>query len=216
MSIADLPILTPRQQRFVDEFLVDLNGRQAAIRAGYSPKSADQQAGRLLSYAKVKAALEKGKTERRAKTRITAERVLEELAKLAFVDPRDFFDADGNLIPIAELGDDTATGLAGLDIAVHHGGDGEVTKAAKIKFADKWAAFVDLCKHLGLFAARMPLGSDENPIAVLIRHAQGTALEVVANPPPEPLVHQGALPARRFGCMCLLSSISLRIRTTSI
>lgn len=179
------PHLCPKRQRFIAEYLVDLNAKQAAIRAGYSPRSAETNGNRMLRNAQVAAAVGAAMAERQIRTEITADRVLRELAKIAFLDPRKFFRPDGSLVPVHDLDDDTAAGLAGLDIAVHLGDDGEVTRAAKIKLADKRAALVDLCKHLGLFEAKRPLGSEENPVAVLIRHAQGTALQVVSNPPPD-------------------------------
>lgn len=68
--------LTPKQAAFVQEYLVDLNGTQAAIRAGYSPKTANEQAARLLANASVQAAVTKGREKLAAKVEVTAERVL--------------------------------------------------------------------------------------------------------------------------------------------
>lgn len=68
--------LTPKQQRFCEEYLIDLNATQAAIRAGYSEKTAQEQASRLLSNVMVQAAIDAGKKQRSANTGITAERVL--------------------------------------------------------------------------------------------------------------------------------------------
>jgi phage terminase small subunit len=68
--------LNPRQQRFVEEYLVDLNGKQAAIRAGYSPKTAEQQASRLLSNAKVKLEVAAATEKRSERTQIDADYVL--------------------------------------------------------------------------------------------------------------------------------------------
>ncbi len=76
--------LTPKQERFVAEYLVDLNATQAAIRAGYSPRNADVDGPRLLGNAGVAAAVERGKAKAIAKTGITAERVLAELEAMAF------------------------------------------------------------------------------------------------------------------------------------
>jgi hypothetical protein len=68
--------LTPKQAAFVREYLVDLNGTQAATRAGYSPKTANEQAARLLANASVQAAVTKGREKLAAKIEVTTERVL--------------------------------------------------------------------------------------------------------------------------------------------
>lgn len=178
------PNLTARQARFVQEYLVDLNASAAARRAGYSPRSAETNGNRMLRNAQVAAAVRVAKAERERRTEITTDRVLRELARVAFFDPRKLFGADGQPLPIAELDDDAAAVVAGLEVSVTHNDDGSVTRVAKIKLADKLAALEKLGRHLGLFDKGTP-GSAENPIAVLIRHAQGTALPVVANPPTD-------------------------------
>src|SRR5215210_4507441 len=81
--------LTDKQARFAEEYLLDLNGKQAAIRAGYSEDTAEQQAARLLRNVKVAAAIAAGQAARSERTQVTADRVLRELADLAFFDPAD-------------------------------------------------------------------------------------------------------------------------------
>ncbi|WP_269715780.1 terminase small subunit [Caulobacter sp. NIBR2454] len=80
--------LNEKHLRFVEEYLVDLNATQAAIRAGYSPKTAYSQGQRLLKYAEVAAAVAKAQEERAERTKVTADRVLTELAKIGFSDIR--------------------------------------------------------------------------------------------------------------------------------
>ena len=77
---------TVMQKRFVQEYLIDLNATQAAIRAGYSKKTAQEQASRLLSKVKVQADIQKAMKRRSERTGITQDRVLEELALIAFSD----------------------------------------------------------------------------------------------------------------------------------
>jgi phage terminase small subunit len=90
--------LTPRQQRFVEEYLCDLNGKQAAIRAGYSPKTAEVQAAQTLRIPKVQAALSAALARRSQRTAITQDTVLRELAVLAQSDIRDYvIDDQGNV-----------------------------------------------------------------------------------------------------------------------
>lgn len=71
--------LNPKQRRFVDEYLVDLNAKQAAMRAGYSPKTAESQGSRLLSHAKVSEAIQHGQAQIANKYEVTQEYVIEKL-----------------------------------------------------------------------------------------------------------------------------------------
>lgn len=174
-----------RRERFVEEYLVDMNASAAARRAGYSEKSCYSQGARLLRDARIVAAIEAARRQRSEATGITAERVLQELAKIAFLDPRLLFDADGHLIPLVDLDDERAAVIAGLEVSVSTDEDGTVTRIAKIKIADKLGALDKLGKHLGLFEPKNQPGSAENPIQLLIKHAQGTALPVVAEPPAD-------------------------------
>lgn len=76
-------MLTPKQQRFVDEYLIDLNAKQAAIRAGYSEKSAEAQGSVLLSTPKVKHAIQSKQLETQARTQVTADFVIGGLVEVA-------------------------------------------------------------------------------------------------------------------------------------
>lgn len=84
--------LEPRQQRFVDEYLVDLNGTQAAIRAGYSSESARQIAAENLSKPNIQAAVAAGQAVLQDRTQVTAARVVREIALIAFADPRELVE----------------------------------------------------------------------------------------------------------------------------
>ena len=84
--------LTPRQERYVEEYLRDLNATQAAIRAGYSARTAQEQGSRLLSNVMVAEAVARAKAERSARIGLHADRVLEELAAVAFARMPDFAD----------------------------------------------------------------------------------------------------------------------------
>jgi phage terminase small subunit len=84
-------MLTPKQSLFVEEYLIDLNGKQAAIRAGYAAKAAEVQASRLLRNAKVRVALEDAMQARSKRTTVTTDRVITELARVALANVRDFW-----------------------------------------------------------------------------------------------------------------------------
>jgi phage terminase small subunit len=143
--------LNPKQLRFVAEYLKDHNATQAAIRAGYSAKTAYSQGQRLLKHVEVKARVGKGMGKLMSNLEITAERVLKERARLAFFDVRKLLDATGRPLSIHQLDDDTAAAVAGIDVANIGNaevGEGEVLK---IKMADKNASLTALEKHLGLY-----------------------------------------------------------------
>lgn len=150
--------LTDKQARFVEEYLIDLNATQAAIRAGYSEKTAQIIGSENLSKPLIAEAIEKARKKTSTKLEITRERVLMEMARLAFSDPRKMFDEDGQLVPIHELDDDTAAAIGGIDVNMRatRGPDGETNineteGVHKIKVWDKNAALEKLSKHLGLF-----------------------------------------------------------------
>jgi phage terminase small subunit len=84
--------LTPQQEVFCQEYMKDLNGTQAAIRAGYSEKTSNEQAGRLLSKVSVRSRLDELRKERASRTNITADRVLTEAWNIATADPRELVE----------------------------------------------------------------------------------------------------------------------------
>lgn len=151
--------ITPKKQRFVDEYLVDLNATQAAIRAGYSAKTAHSQGPRLLDDVGVKELIADAMAKRSEATKITAERVLQELGRVALFDPRRLLNADGSPRPINELDDDTAAVLAGMDISEEYIGTGEdrrfVGYTKKVKFADKVGALQLAMRHLGMLTDKL-------------------------------------------------------------
>ena len=75
-------MLTPRQRRFVDEYLVDLNGTQAAIRAGYSAKTAGRIAGQILKKLEIQQAISAAQVERQKRTELTADEVIRDLREV--------------------------------------------------------------------------------------------------------------------------------------
>jgi phage terminase small subunit len=147
--------LTDKQAIFCEEYLIDLNGKQAAIRAGYSPKTAESQASRLLSNAKVQKYLSERQQQLQADTGITQKRVLEEYAKIAFSDIRDFYTEDGALKRITDLDDHAAAALAGVEVDEIWEGYGEervhIGETKKVKRFDKVKALDSLARHLGMF-----------------------------------------------------------------
>lgn len=157
--------LTPRQERFVQEYLLDLNSTQAAIRAGYSEKGATVRGAELLANRNVAAVIEAAKKKREKRTEITADRVLEGLAAVAFGDVRSLFDESGHLIKPMDLPDAAAKMLSGIEFSTLTPGEGPVLGTAKVKTNDRMRALELLGKHLGMFVDRKELsGPGGGPI----------------------------------------------------
>lgn len=158
--------LTPRQEQFVAEYLVDLNATQAAIRAGYSKKTASEQAFDLLRKPQIAAAIEESRQKHIAKLDLSAERVLTELAGLAFFDVRKLVNPDGSPKSITDLDDETARAIQGIELQTVKDGENDFALVRKYKIADKNAALEKLMKHLGLFEKD---NNQNNPAAAMAK-----------------------------------------------
>jgi phage terminase small subunit len=147
--------LSRKHELFVAEYLISTNATKAAIAAGYAENSAAVTGCKLLRKANIQAAIEAETAKRFTKLEITAERVLKELARIAFFDPRKLFNADGSPKQINELDDDTAAVIAGLQVQELLAGTGDNKHAhslsRKYKLADKRGALELLGKRLNLF-----------------------------------------------------------------
>lgn len=144
--------LTDRQRRFVSEYLIDLNATQAAIRAGYSQKTAYSAGQRMLKKVEIQTTLQEEIQKRSIRTNITQDMVLKEYARIAFFDPRKLFDDEGNPKDVSALDDDTAAALAGLDVVKEIDPESGVTSfTKKYKITNKLGALDSLAKHLGMF-----------------------------------------------------------------
>ncbi|KAA0020732.1 terminase small subunit [Salinicola corii] len=148
--------LTARQSRFVEEYLIDLNAKQAAIRAGYSERSAEVTASRLLSNAKVAAAIQERKTARSARTKIDADYVLHRLVEIDQMDVLDILNDDGGLKPIKEWPVAWRRYVSGMDVSEIWGMNGDereqIGVLKKIKWPDKVKNLDMLGKHVDVQA----------------------------------------------------------------
>lgn len=140
--------LTDKQQRFVDEYLIDLNATQAAIRAGYSVKTADQQGSRLLANVKVQQAIAEHMAERSKRTGVNQDRVVLELAKIAFVNITDIVDDQGKIKDTATKDD-----LACIESVKYKKSKSETGSSVEreVKISSKLKALELLGKHLGMW-----------------------------------------------------------------
>ena len=155
--------MTKKQKRFVEEYLIDLNATQAAIRAGYSPATAQQMGSENLSKPVIKAAIDTAEAERSRRTGINQDRVLREIAKLAFVNPVDVIDMDAATIRDESTREDTAC-ISSIKVKVIPTEDGAITER-EIKTYDKLKALELLGKHLGMFTDKLKM---EGSIPVVI------------------------------------------------
>ena len=147
--------LSAKQSIFVEEYLVDLNATQAAIRAGYSEDTAQQIGSENLSKPVIQGAIQVAMNERSKRIEITADNVLKELGKLAFADPRNLFNADGSLKVITELDEFASASIAGMDVSTIGKGDDAIGTITKIRFSDKGVNLERLGKHLKLFTDKI-------------------------------------------------------------
>jgi hypothetical protein len=134
--------LTPKQQLFCDEYLIDLNATRAALRAGYSASTALN--GQLMGIPKIKLYLQQRAQETAQKVQVTHEMVLRELCKIAFGNMGNYFDADGRMKPMDQLSDDEKAALWSVS-----GGDSD--SAMKVRMYNKMAALDKIAKHLKFY-----------------------------------------------------------------
>lgn len=146
--------LTAKQKRFCDEYLIDLNATQAAIRAGYSPKTACEQASRLLANVKVQDEIAIEMAERSKRTGINQDRVLMEIAKMAFVNIDDVIDLDTAKVKRTATKEDLAC-IQSVKIKPT-----EFGTEREIKLCDKKSNLELLGKHLGMFKDKVELEAD--------------------------------------------------------
>lgn len=146
--------LSEQRQRFVDEYLIDLNGTQAAIRAGYSVKTAQEQSSRLLSNVMVQEAISKAMAARSKRTGVNQDRVVLELAKIAFVKMTDVVDSNGRIRE-----DATDDDLACIESIKYKESDNEFGGSVEreVKIGSKLKALELLGKHLGMWNDKVDL-----------------------------------------------------------
>lgn len=163
--------LTPKQEAFVAQYLLDLNATQAAIRAGYSEKTAQQQGSRLLLNVVVQEAIAKGQNKTAEKLEITKDRIVEELAKIGFSNMLDYMRAGSDGDPYLDFSDLTREQAAALsevtveDFKDGRGEDARDVRRIKFKLHDKKGALVDLAKMLGFMVEKHEhSGPDGAPI----------------------------------------------------
>ena len=145
--------LTLKQQRFANEYCIDLNAAAAYQRAGYNARgnSAEAAASRLLSNVKVRQAVQEKEKIVAKRCEVTAENILRETGAVAFSDIRKLFNTDGSPKSIHELDDATAGAIKSIEIGQMISEGKVVGQVCKIKLWDKNTAQERLFKHFRLF-----------------------------------------------------------------
>lgn len=144
--------MTKKQNRFVEEYLIDLNATQAAIRAGYSPDTAKEIGCENLTKPNIRACIDRAMAERSKRTGVNADRVVQELAKIAFVNATEVIDPATATVKEDALPEDTAA-IQSVKVKTF----GEDGLEREIKMADKLKALELLGKHMGMFKDKVEL-----------------------------------------------------------
>jgi len=146
-------MLSPRQERFVTEYLVDMSAKEAAIRAGYSPRTADKKGSGLLRHPGVVAAIEARKAEIMAQAGVDATWLLKRLVAESEADLADLYDkATGDLLPIEKWPKIWRSGLVtGVEMHVTSGGEAVIKK---VRLSDRVKRLEMIGRHVGVQAFR--------------------------------------------------------------
>lgn len=204
--------LTPKQAAFVREYLVDLNGTQAAIRAGYSEKTAKQIASQLMDKPEVAEAISAAQAERSDRLAISVDGIEQELAKIGWFNIKDHVSiitaADPHAAILA-LPDSVTAAIAGITVDTYMDGRGEDAREVRrvtLKFFDKRAALVDLGRRHGMFVDRHEI-VDKTPLPDRTKLDRAKAvIQVIA---------AAGIEARTRGHLAKLKSMALLMRRLS-
>lgn len=152
--------MTKKQKRFIEEYLVDLNATQAAIRAGYSPDTAGSIGSENLKKPEIRACIEKAIAERSKRTGINQDRIVMELAKIALLNPKGLVNFDEATIK-EDAADEDVAAVASVRVKRFPTKDGEGVER-EVKMYDKTKALELLGRHLGMFKDKVEVsGLDE-------------------------------------------------------
>jgi phage terminase small subunit len=169
--------LSPKEAVFVREYLKDGNGTRAAIAAGYAAKSAAVSSSKLLKKAKVREELGALQGKLCDELEISAKRVLQGIAQLAFFDARKFYAEDGSLKRVQDLDEATCAALQGVDVQklFKHYGKGsaeEIGTLTKIRFTDRGLNLERLGRYLKLFTDKLEVNNGD---AIIQKLKEGRA-----------------------------------------
>ena len=185
--------LTLKQQKFVNEYLIDNNASRAALAAGYSKKTAYAIGNENLKKPEIMVEIEKAIARQAERTEVTADRVIKEYAKVAFVNSRDFIDEDGSTKAIHDLSPNDSAAVQHFE-ELEDGG-------TKVRLHDKMKALDSLAKHLGILSPATGDGQDVPSLKVFIQSESGEIRPIGG----------GDLPEREKTAGVLIESIDGRV-----
>lgn len=146
--------LTAKQQLFVDEYLIDLNATQAYIRAGYKNyDSAGVEANKTLNNPKIRQAVDEAIAERSRRTGINQDRVIQELARIAFVNPQNVINTEDGSVR-GDASEDDLVCIQSVKVKTMNGEKG-YSEEREVRLNDKMKALELLGKHLGMFKEKV-------------------------------------------------------------
>jgi len=157
-------VLTNKQRMFVQEYLCDLNATQAAIRAGYSEKTAGAVGAENLTKPEIATAIQEAMDKRSKRTDLTADMVLTELKSMGFSNIQDAFDEQGRLLPVWMMDRRVAASISSIKVSSKtvYGTDPiEIEHVTEMKFWDKPKSLEMIGRHLKMWN---DVGSKENPL----------------------------------------------------
>ncbi len=159
--------LTPKQARFVREYLIDLDATKAARRCGYSPHTAGQQGHRLLKIAEIAREVSLRQTKLFANLELTAENVLEELRRIGFSNITELYDEDGNLKRFQDLAPEHQHIIASSETLIAKASGPRFDTVQRIKLHDKMKALELRCRYFKLADEGLRLSVDDEILARL-------------------------------------------------
>ena len=151
--------MTKKQKRFVEEYLIDLNATQAAIRAGYSPKAAYSIGSENLRKPEIRACIEKAMAERSKRTGINQDRIIIELAKIGLLNPKNLINFDEATVKEEATEEDLAA-ISSIRVKRFPTKDGEGVEREG-KMYDKTKALELLGRHFGMFKDKVEVSGLE-------------------------------------------------------
>jgi phage terminase small subunit len=143
-------LLNPRQEVFCQKYVIHLNATKAAIQAGYSKKTAQEQSSRLLSNVMIQNRVSELQKALADRNKLKADDVINELKALAFWSINSFVEGGNRIKDISKLKRETNKPVVGIKTKTEYNEYGQTT-TVELKLADKRAALVDLGRHLGIF-----------------------------------------------------------------
>jgi len=148
--------LTDKQERFCDEYIIDLNATQAAIRAGYSEKTAYSIAEQNLRKLDIQTRIKELQEKIQKRNELKADDVIQELRKIGFMDIGELYQENGNVKSVNQLSDKAKASISSIKVTekvLKTAGDDSalVERTTEMKLWDKGKALVELGKHLGIF-----------------------------------------------------------------